>query len=207
MAINCVAKADMENKSKAIEDTLMTDQGDTVFKLIGNAKNAPGVAGVTLCCFAADQVPNGTPLFLQTTLIGDTDVKASDNATPNIPDVPTTKQVASVCLSIRHNFGLLQRYEREVMVGKAKNWWAAIAKEINSPSNHPVAAAAAVGIAGDVGLSDDARDSLVQIKGILDELALLGRDAGMADSARLKHALDRVRHADMLVRLMLDKDV
>lgn len=57
--------------------------------------------------------------------------KGSSPMRSSMPDIPSASQLKSVCLSIRHDFGLLPESEREEMLHRAKEWWRAIAKEVN----------------------------------------------------------------------------
>lgn len=51
---------------------------------------------------------------------------------------PTEQQVASACFSLRHDFGLLPDDVQAQYKQACKEWWLAIAKEVNTPSNHPM---------------------------------------------------------------------
>ena len=60
-----------------------------------------------------------------------------------VPEEPTSKQVASACFAYRHDFGLLDEDERAKTASECRAWWLSIAKELNSPSRHPMVLAAA----------------------------------------------------------------
>lgn len=53
------------------------------------------------------------------------------NAGEAIPQSPTLQQLYSVCLSYRHDFGLLEKAQQKQISEEARQWWRAIAKEIN----------------------------------------------------------------------------
>ena len=53
-------------------------------------------------------------------------------------DNPTPKQLASICMSYRHDFGLMTEEQKKTIIVEAKSWWNAIYKELESPSNHPL---------------------------------------------------------------------
>lgn len=63
---------------------------------------------------------------------------------PVMTESPTRKQLVSVCFSRRHDFGLLQESEKETLIFQAREWWRAIAKEVNQPSRHPTVIAEAI---------------------------------------------------------------
>lgn len=51
-----------------------------------------------------------------------------------LTDSPTEAQIASVCFSFRHDFGLLPPSERDLMMSEARRWWKVITDEITNPS-------------------------------------------------------------------------
>ena len=55
-----------------------------------------------------------------------------------VQETPTMKQVRSVCMAYRHDYGLLPIEEPNRLAAEAIACWRAIAKEINEPSNHPM---------------------------------------------------------------------
>ena len=48
---------------------------------------------------------------------------------------PTAQQIESICLSYRHDFGLMSDEEKLSVIEEANRWWAAISKEVNEPSS------------------------------------------------------------------------
>lgn len=62
---------------------------------------------------------------------------------PAVPDELTPKQIVSACFSLRHDYGLLPERERDLLAYQCREWWRAISKELNEPSQHPMVLAAA----------------------------------------------------------------
>lgn len=60
-----------------------------------------------------------------------------------IPETPTDQQLASVCLSYRHDYGLMGSIERSTLRSLAIDWWRCIARELNEPSQHSMVKAVA----------------------------------------------------------------
>ena len=59
-----------------------------------------------------------------------------------IPLDPTPQQLASICYSFRHDFGLLSKPDRDHLLFEAQQWYRAVVKELNEPSLHPMIVAA-----------------------------------------------------------------
>lgn len=56
-------------------------------------------------------------------------------------ETPSDKQLVSACYYYRHDFGLLSEKEQRALMDKCRSWWMAIAKEVTSPSKHPMVTA------------------------------------------------------------------
>lgn len=67
------------------------------------------------------------------------DIKFDMGSMPSpVPESPDERSLISACLSVNHGFGLMDESDKSEMMRDAKEWWKAIAREINEPSKHPI---------------------------------------------------------------------
>lgn len=55
-----------------------------------------------------------------------------------LSEEPTRKQLVSACVSFDHGYLIMDEEDQKKLEWECKEWWRAIAREINYPSQHPM---------------------------------------------------------------------